>query len=78
MTALQVIQREIGPCREWPPGNDVCGAPSEYVLWGKLIPAEGLGPRCAECAAKHVGWRALGDPSWAISDLASLAREVGA
>jgi hypothetical protein len=65
----------ITPCREWLDTDDRyvhCNAPAEFVLWGKMIPPKGLGPRCYEHAAKHVGDRALGDPSWAIIDLRPL------
>lgn len=75
MRALEVLQREIGSCREWV-GNDRCGAPSEFVLWGKLIDPEGLGPRCYDHAAQHVGHRALGDRGCAIIDLRMLAAEL--
>lgn len=72
--ALSAIQQEVGSCREWRHGpNDRCGQPSEYVLWGKLIDPDGLGPRCADCAAQHVGWHALRDPSYALIDLRRLA-----
>ena len=74
---LRKIRANVGPCREWV--DEKCGhchAPAEYVLWGNLIDPEGLGPRCYDHAAKHVGHRALGDQSWAIIDLGRLAREV--
>jgi hypothetical protein len=74
---LRVIQDEVGPCREWnDERSDRCNQPSEYVLWGKLIQSDGLGPRCGEHAAKWVAWRALNDPSWAIVDLVRLARRL--
>jgi hypothetical protein len=60
-----------GCCRE-----EDCRKPAEFVLWGKLLPAEALGPRCYDHAAKHVGHRALGDPSWAIVDLRPLHRAL--
>jgi hypothetical protein len=74
---LRVIQDEVGSCREWIDElSDRCNLPSEYVLWGKLIPSGGLGPRCPEHAAKWVGWGALNDPSWAIVGLGRLARRL--
>lgn len=76
-TTMKALRKNIGDCREWV-GIDRCDEPSEYVLWGKLIAADGLGPRCYEHAAKHVGARALTDPSWAIIDLWRLAREIDA
>jgi hypothetical protein len=76
-TVLDVIRAEVGPCREWiDEKNDRCNAPAEYVLWGKLIDPEGLGPRCWDHAAQHVGPRALGDRSWAIIDLRRLTRAL--
>jgi hypothetical protein len=63
-------------CREWI-GEDKfnhCNAPAEFVLWGKLFPADALGPRCYDHAAAHAGHRALGDPSWAIIDLRPARR----
>ncbi len=70
LAALREIA--ITTCREWVEDkNDRCNAPAEFVLWGKLIDAEGLGPRCYDHAAQHVGHRALGDKSWAIIDLRS-------
>lgn len=64
-------------CREWPDGGERCNAPAEFILWGKLLPPEALGPRCHDHAAKHVGHRALTDPSWAIFHLAGLYRADG-
>jgi hypothetical protein len=79
VSALEAIQKNVGSCREWIPEKvNRCGAPSEYILWGKLFSPEALGPRCYDCAAKHAGHRALGDRSYAIVDLARLAREIEA
>jgi hypothetical protein len=79
-TILRVLQRHIGGCREdlgVEAGFERCGRRAEYVLWGKLIPAEGLGPRCYDHAAKHVGHNALASRSgWAIVNLAALAYEM--
>jgi hypothetical protein len=35
--------------------------PAEYIFWGKLFPAEVLGPRCYDCARKHVNGATLAD-----------------
>lgn len=51
-----------------------CNAPADFILWGKLFPAQALGPRCYDHAADHVGHRGLGDPAWAILDLRGLYR----
>lgn len=76
-TTYKAMQTVIGSCREWLPEKaDNCNAPTEYVLWGKLIPTEALGPRCYDHAAEHVGHRALGDPAWAIIDLWKLAEAI--
>lgn len=77
LTTLEALRRNIGPCREWiAEKHNRCNEPAEYVLWGKLIPAEGLGPRCYDCAAKHVGHSWLGDRAHASIDLGRLAREI--
>jgi len=60
-------------CREELESLERCGAPAEFILWGKLLPPESLGPRCYDCAAKHVGHRALGDRSYAIFHLKHVA-----
>lgn len=62
-------------CREWDEElSRFCGGEAEFVLWGKLFPAEGLGPRCYLHAAKHAGHRLPGDPAAAIIDLRPLQR----
>lgn len=57
-------------------GDFRCGEPAEFVLWGKLLPPESLGPRCYGHAAKHVGHGALGDPAWAILDLRPILKAL--
>jgi hypothetical protein len=69
-------------CREelGAPTYEKCWRPAEFVLWGKLIPPEALGPRCYEHAARHVPDDALRPGSdWAILDLRPLraAPEAG-
>lgn len=74
--ALATIQQHVGHCHEWL-DYDRCGKPAEYVLWGKLIPTEGLGPRCYDCAVKHVSHHALASrSSHAIVNLTDLAYDV--
>lgn len=66
-------------CREelGAPTWDKCWKPAEFVLWGKLIPAEGLGPRCYEHAEKHVGHYALAPgSSYALMDLRPVQRAL--
>lgn len=68
----------VTTCREWIEAKaDCCNAPAEFILWGKLIPPDGLGPKCYDHAAAHVGHRALGDPSWAIVDLRPARTALG-
>lgn len=66
-------------CREWLDDKiNYCCEPAEFLLWGKLIPPEGLGPRCYDHAAKWVGHSALRhDAGWSILDLRGLVREKG-
>jgi len=70
-------------CGEW---VDVAGEPmrctarAEFILWGKLIPPDGLGPRCYDHAAKHIGHHGLtrpGKSGWAVADLRPLIRQTG-
>lgn len=60
---LEFCRRRLEPSGEW------CGADAEFIVWGKLYPAEALGPRCYDCAAEQVGHRALTDESHAIFHL---------
>jgi hypothetical protein len=75
---LRGIRDEVGSCREWKDEKfDRCNAPSEYVLWGKLLPPEALGPRCYDCAVKHVPSSALTNgSSWALINIERLARHI--
>ena len=78
MTVLETLQQHIGGCREWLPEKaDYCWQPTEYVLWGRLIPEEELGPRCYEHAVWHVGHHALRSRSnYAFVNLTDLARDI--
>jgi hypothetical protein len=74
-------------CREelGAPTYEKCFEPAEFILWGKLLPAGALGPRCYDHAAKHVGHgmlarRLSGDPlklEAAIMDLRPLRAVLG-
>jgi hypothetical protein len=77
--ALAVIQQHVGGCREELHNNhaDKCWKPAEYILWGKLIPAEGLGPRCHEHALRYVSHYGLSSrANYALVHLADLAYDV--
>lgn len=63
-------------CREDLPNGERCNQPAEFILWGKLLEPEALGPRCYDHAAEHVGHRALGPSEvkqWAIYVLPKVA-----
>lgn len=77
-STYEVLQKHVGPCREWIETTaNICGNPAEYVLWGKLIPAEGLGPRCYDCAADHIGHHGLASRSnFALVNLRDLATDL--
>lgn len=78
MTTLEIIQRNVGSCREWLDDEiRTCNEPSEYVLWGKLIEPEGLGPRCYDHAAEHIYHMGLARKSgWAVIHLLDLAMDI--
>lgn len=75
---LETMQQYVGGCREWLPEKaDNCWAPAEYVLWGKLISPVGLGPRCYDHAAVHVGHQALAaGANYALVNIGELARKI--
>lgn len=78
---LEVLQHHVGSCREWIEDDvyDRCGKPAEYVLWGKLIPTDGLGPRCYDCAVRHVSHFGLESRAeHALINLTDLARDIEA
>jgi hypothetical protein len=45
-------------CRNWI-GDERCGKPAEFIVWGKLFDPDALGPRCYDCAAGQIGHNAL-------------------
>jgi hypothetical protein len=75
---LGVLQRHVGGCREWlPEKQDKCWAPAEFVLWGKLIDSDGLGPRCWNHAANYVDHYGLASRSeYALINLRDLAADL--
>lgn len=51
--------------------------PAEFILWGKLFPAEALGPACYGHAAEHLPSGALSPMQigqYAVFDLRGLRR----
>jgi len=78
MTTLEIIQQNVGSCREWVEEKiDRCNEPAEYVLWGRFIDPEGLGPRCYNHAADYVHHIGLARKSgWAVIHLADLAMDI--
>jgi hypothetical protein len=80
----EALEPLVTTCREWLDEKDGeawhnrCNDPAEFLLWGKLIPTEGLGPRCYDHAAKHVGHNALYPNSgYALVDLRPARRLLG-
>jgi hypothetical protein len=54
--------------------------PAEFILWGKLLPPEALGPKCYDHAVKYLGHSvATRTEQYAVVDLrplrAALAKE---
>jgi hypothetical protein len=73
---LALLQQHVGGCRE-ELDSDKCWKPAEYVLWGKLTPAEGLGPRCHTHARRYISESGLASRSdWALIRLADLALDI--
>lgn len=76
---LDLIRRNVGGCREelGEPSYEKCWRPAEYVLWGKLIPSEGLGPRCYDHAQRYVSGSGLHSrANYALVHLGDLARDL--
>jgi hypothetical protein len=75
---VAAIQQHVGGCREWcPEKSDSCWEPAEFVLWGKLIPTEGLGPRCYEHAKKYIDYYGLRSRSqYALINIRDLAFDL--
>lgn len=77
--ALNTIRGEVLGCREDMPDGGRCFQPADYVLWGKLFPAEGLGPRCYKHAALHVHYSGLrAGTDYALINIDDLARALAA
>lgn len=64
-------REELGAEGKW----EKCNQPAEFILWGKLIPPEALGPRCYDHAARHIGhWGLAPNSGWAVFDLRPFLR----
>jgi hypothetical protein len=73
---LALLQRHVGGCRE-EVGGERCSDPAEYVLWGKLLLAEALGPRCYKHARQYIPESGLASRSgWALIRLGDLALDI--
>lgn len=47
--------------------------PADFILWGKLLPSDALGPKCYEHAKEWLGPRAMGQlDQYAVFDLRPL------
>jgi hypothetical protein len=77
-TIITAFQANIGGCRHelGAPTFDKCWEPAEYVLWGKLFPAEALGPRCYKHAEPYGA--AHFNEGWAVINLKQLALDMTA
>lgn len=50
---------------------------AEFILWGKLFPAEALGPRCYDHAARHIGGAGMAMlDQYAVFDLRKVVRKA--
>lgn len=63
-------------CRERLPKNsERCNEPAILILWGRYFPPEGLGPRCYNHAAKHIGAAGMSRlDQYAVFDLRKVTR----
>lgn len=51
--------------------------PADFILWGKLLPSEQLGPRCYNHATAYIGVLAMTRiDQWAVFDLRPLNRAL--
>lgn len=65
----------IETCREWLRSkHDTCKEPAAFVLWGKLLPPEAMGPRCMDHARKHIPSLPHLAHQYAVLDLRDLRR----
>lgn len=60
-----------GYSQDWNP------VPADFILWGKLLPPEALGPKCFYHAQEHLGWSAMYKiEQYAVFDLRKLQKLV--
>jgi hypothetical protein len=59
-------------------GGDWGPAPAaDFILWGKLLPPEHLGPRCYDHAREALGWAAMSRiDQYAVFDLRPIRKAL--
>lgn len=68
--AESVRPLKVEYCRECRDLEPPVHTRAEFILWGKLFPAEAFGPKCYDHAAKHLGWQAMSRiDQYAVYDL---------
>jgi hypothetical protein len=69
-SALRQLITSCRECRDEFPVFSTSVPRAEFILWGKLLPPEALGPKCYDHAVKylghHVGYRSS---QYAVVDL---------
>lgn len=66
-------------CREDVDDGERCGETADLILWGRLLPADALGPRCLFHAGKYIPTDPHSVSQYAVYDLrpvGRLAREL--
>ena len=52
---------------------------ADFILWGKLFPADALGPRCYDHAERHIGGAGMSRlDQYAVFDLRTVVRRAAA
>ena len=76
LCALEVAVERSGlltSCRERGANERRCGAPADFILWGKMFARDALGPRCHDHAVAHAGLRMPSSVDhWAVIDLRAI------
>lgn len=51
---------------------------ADFILWGKLLPPEAMGPKCYDHTADHLGWFAMSRiDQYAVYDLRPVNKLLG-